>query len=50
MYDRETLISLVTDNNFSIIDVLESEEPTQEINNIQMPVSTLLVSAELKRV
>lgn len=50
MYDRDTLISLVTDNNFSIIDVLESEEPTQEINNIQMPVSTLLVSAELKRV
>ncbi len=50
MFDREELLALMTDNNFNGINVLELEEPAQEINAMKMPVSTLLVSAEKKEV
>ncbi len=46
MFDRNELVALITEHNFKILNVLELEEPMQEINTLQMPVSTLLVSAE----
>ena len=50
MFEKEDLIKLVEENNLISTKVLELEEPQQELNGIQMPVSTLLISAVKKAV
>ena len=46
MYSKEELCDLLVDNGFSITQILEEQEPDQEINGETVSVASLIVSAE----
>jgi hypothetical protein len=45
MFDKEELTDLLTQNDFNVTDIIEREEPEQEIAGEKMSVETLIVCA-----
>lgn len=43
MYSREDVVALVTDAGFQVIDVIEKEEPGQEVNGSRIVVESLII-------
>ena len=46
LYAKEDLVSLLNNNHFSVINIVEKKEPDMEVNGEKMPTATLLVTAE----
>lgn len=46
MFDKNDLANLLSENGFTVEDIIEKEEPEQEINGEMMPVETLIVQAQ----
>ena len=46
LYAKEAVVDLLNNNHFSVINILEKNEPDMEVNGEKMPTATLLVTAE----
>ncbi len=46
LYAKEDLVDLLNNNHFSVINIVEKNEPDMEVNGEKMPTATLLVTAE----
>ncbi|HRG84574.1 MAG TPA: class I SAM-dependent methyltransferase [Chitinophagales bacterium] len=46
LYAKEDLVDLLNNNHFSVINIVEKNEPNMEVNGEKMPTATLLVTAE----
>ena len=46
MYSKEELADLLTENDFEVTDIIEREEPEQEIAGEKVSVETLIVCAD----
>lgn len=46
LYAKEELVDLLNNNHFSVINIVEKNEPDMEVNGEKMPTATLLVTAE----
>ena len=46
LYAKEDVVDLLNNNHFSVINILEKNEPDMEVNGEKMPTATLLVTAE----
>lgn len=46
MYTKEELCDLLSDNGFRVTQIVEEQEPDQEINGATVPVASLIVCAE----
>ncbi len=48
MFDKADLLQLMSANNFKSAEIIEKEEPDQEINGVKLTVKTLIVRAKIQ--